>query len=548
MDRRGNAAVIVIIVLVAALGLFLAVPAGGKIGLLREATISFIFRTPPKFIALQASVDGIDMEIPSGSALTIKGEETVIITGIKANTFFQSYLTADVPGFGNDNDLHEPLNAAEIRQQLINAGIRSMPIEIYYLDRNIAKVPLTIDLTEDDFHRRIRAAAADEEKIAILKNAHKNFPANEDFLSQLDDILNRKGDFETLVGIYRALVKADPENIPAQASLSRYYLKLGMLTEALETSQYIVDKGRATATTYRRLGYIAGQLGMGKERIDYLSKALELDPGNESIVLDLGTTHEQMGNRAKALELYRQYAKKASRKDILVPVIEDSLKRKDFKEARDLLEHYIKTYPQDAEAYAQLGMVMGRLGKTTDQIKYYKKAAELDPRDGVKLHNLAVAYDKKGKGKEALATYADLMKIKPDDKDALKRAAALALELKRYREAYTYYGNLIDKDAQITYIKGLINAAAGLKDNDKIIRACNLYLKKKQDYNVLLILAQAYEARAASGKDADRVQDLQSALDTYRQALKLNPQSTKAQEKIPDLRIKIIKLQKLAQT
>ncbi|MBN2299369.1 MAG: tetratricopeptide repeat protein, partial [Deltaproteobacteria bacterium] len=517
---------------------------GGKIGLLREATISFIFRKPPRFISLDVNVDGQVQTVKAGDSLKISGSETIIISKIRANTFFDSYLTADIAGFGKANDLHEPIYTSEIRKQLIGAGIRSMPIDINYIEHNIAKIPLEIELTQQDFARRIKEADNPDDKIAILKNAHAAFPKNNDFLESLDDMLSKKGDYETLASIYRGVVDTDPEDMNAFAKLSNYYIKLGLLKEAMEMNQSIIDAGRATSVTYRRMAYIAGQLGDFEKRVSNLNKALELDKDNDSIIIDLAKTYEQAGRKEQALAIYKSAADTARDKEILIPVIEDALNNKKYKDAEKTLKRYVSFYPEDKNAYAQLGMIMGKLRDTQAQITYYRKAVELSPKDALLLYNLGMAYEKAGKFKDALEAFKNVLKIKRGDKDSLRRAAYLSLKLGLHQDAYSFYQAVIKIDDALEYKKGLVSASVGLKDHSKIIDACNEYLKKKKEYDVAITLAYAYEARADKGQGRERLDDLSAALDAYRLALKINPKSDKAKDKIPQLRIEIIKLKR----
>lgn len=544
---RGSAIIAIIVVIAITLALFLIVPLGGRIGLLREAVISFIFRKPPRFISLEADVEGIPQVVKAGEALKIKGGETLIIRKIHANTFFDSYLGADVAGFGKPNDLNEPIDTGEIRDQLIGAGIRSVPIDIFYIDRKIAKVPLEIELSEQDFLDQLGAAGSDEEKIAILRSAHASFPKNASFLEMLDKLLGAKGDYQSLVVIYRAVSDADPSDMDALSNLSRYYMKLGRYDDALAACTRIEQAGKADAGTYRRMAYLAGEKGDFEGRIAYLKKALELDRDNDEIVLDLAKTYEQAGLDRQALDVYKTASSTASDREILVPLIKEALDRKDYQKARELLERYVRLYPRDRNAVAQLAMVMGRLGDTHAQVNYYEKAVSLSPGNAVLWYNLGVVREKQGDSKGALDAYERVLKLKPDDLDSLRGAARSSLKAGRYRDAYGYYTALQRRDAGKETLKGLVSAAVGMKEQDKIIEACTMYLKKSRDHDVAIALAYAYESRASSRDGRGRLDDLTRALDAYKTAKGMNPQSKVAAEKIPELSVEIIKLRKAAQ-
>ncbi len=544
MQSKWNTVIAIIVVIAIAFSLFLIVPLGGSLGLLREATISFIFRKPPRFISFEVDVEGIPQRVKAGESLKIKGGETIIITKVHANTFFDSYLTADVEGFGKQNDLNEPIDTAEIRDQLMKAGIRSVPIDIYYLDHKITKIPLEIELVEQDFLDQLKAAKSDDEKISILRSAHASFPQNGYFLEMLDKLLSAKEDYQSLVSIYKGVVESDPANMTAYSNLSRYYIKLGQFDEALAMCQKIVDADKADAEIYRRMAYIAGEKGDFDNRVTFLKKALELDKRNESVILDLAKTYEQAGRSQDALDVYNSASQTTNDKEILVPLIQDSLKKQDYKKAGELLKRYVRFYPQDKNAVAQLGMVMGKLGDTKSQTTYYQKAVELSSNDPVLWYNLGVARDKEGDQKGALEAFARVLRIKPDDSDSLVSAATISLKLGHYKEAYGYYSSLVKKTGKKEHMKGLVSAAVGMKDSDMIIDACTQYLNKNRDYDVALTLAYTYEDRASKGDIPKKIADLNSALDAYKMALKINPQSKIAKEKIPELRIETLKLRK----
>lgn len=544
MRRNGNVAVIIIIILAVAFSLFLIIPFGGRVGLLREATISFLLRKPPRFISMDISLNKVPGSVKAGESLMIKGDETLVVNRINANTFFPRYLTVDIPGFGKANDLHEPIQTAEIRKQLLSTGLRSMPIDVYYIDHPIAKIPLVIEVTADEFMRRLSKVTDVQEKISILRSAHASFPDNPYFLNTLEQLLLQQADYEGLVRLYKTILEREPGNLKAQERLSGYYIKLGRLDEAREIDAAIVGQGLPSAETYRRMALTAEKQGQQDERIAHLEKAHAIERDNEDVIIDLGKAYTDAGDSAKAMELYRSAAPRARRKEILVPVIQDALERKDFKEAEPLLKRYVGLYPNDKNAVAQLGQLMGNLGDPSSQIDYYRKASRLSPNDPILLYNLAVAHDKAGNAKEALDAYKAMLKIKPGDADALTRAAALSLKTGRHADAYRYYSALVKKSGSRDNLRGLLSAATGLRDTDKIISAATEYLEKAKDYEVAMQLGYAHEAKAEGLKGRARARALNEALDAYNLAIRLNPSSEKAGQKIVDLKIEILRLMK----
>ena len=546
MNQKGNAPLIAIISVALLLVVFFVFPIGGTAGAFRDACLSFMLHQPPRFVAVKVTIDGSERTIKAGQTIRIKGEQYLEIKQIDASTFFKKYLSADVPGFGKDNDLGNNLDLTEIRNQLIAAGLRSIPVEIHYLGRKIAQVPIEIDLTEDDYRARIKAAKDNDERLSLLKHAYQSFPANREFLIELEDRLLAKRDFAGLVEIYKSITEADPDDINAYAKLAGYYQDGGQLEDALKTCQHIVDQGRASVATYRRMAFIAGQLGQAEQRIAYLKEALKLEPKNEGLVLDLGSTYEQTGRANQAVNLYQNAAPQAKSKNILVPVIEESLKRRDYAGAEKSLQQYVRQYPNDANAWSQLAEVAGKQGKTADQARNYAKAASLAPNDKVIANNLALAYDHAGDQAQALKAYRRLAELNPNDANVKSRIAELALAQKNWPEAYEAYKDLSAASPNAANLSGLVKAAASLKSNDKVIDATALYLKHKSDEKVLLLRGAALENRAAGKKATARLSDLDAALSCYRKALSLN-KSSQAQDRIPELKIQIMRLKRSGQ-
>jgi tetratricopeptide (TPR) repeat protein len=533
-NRSGNLLLMILILAAVLTALFFILPIGGLPGQIRESVISFVLRTPPRFISIEVKVNDELRIIRAGQSLLIHGNENLVITKINANTFFKSYLNADIEGFGNQSELNQTVSTSEIRNQLIDTGIRSIPIDIYYISHIISKVPIYIEVSEEDFLKQLKTAKDTNEQIGILKNAFNAFPQNSFFLKQLEASLISKGDLQGLIGIYKKLLENDGFNESILTKLTDLYIRLGLLDDAEKLNLNIISNHRQTPSTYYRLALIAGARSDLNKKITYLEEGLLIDRNNNELLLELGKTYEEKGDREKAIELYKSISSESSSKEVLVAVIQDAVKKKDYETAEPLLKRYISLYPTDKNAVALLGKIMGSIGDPEAQVEYYVKALELSPNDPVIMFNLGLAYEKAGNIKEALKTYNRLLKIKPDDPDALSRISSLYLKQGRYSEAYKCYTALTGLKETKENLRGLVESAYAMNDSPKTINACKKYLGKYQDYDVALILAKTMEKVADTKQGRIKAKYVKDAIDAYISANNIK-QTEAVEQKIIDL-------------
>jgi tetratricopeptide (TPR) repeat protein len=514
-NDSGNILIIILILAVILIALFFILPVGGSVGQIRESAISFILRTPPRFISIEVKINDEPIIIRAGQSLLIHGNENLIITNINANTFFKSYLNADIEGFGKQSELNQSISTTEIRNQLIDTGIRSIPIDIYYISRVIAKVPIEIEVSEDDFLKQLKTAKNTNEQITILKNAFNTFPQNNFFLKQLEDSLINKGDLQGLINIYKKQLENDGYNESILTKLTNLYIRLGLLDDAEKLNLNIITSNKQTASTYYRLALIAGVRSDLNKKISYLEDGLLIDRTNNELLLELGKTYEQKGDKTKALELYKSISYESSSKEVLIAVIQDAVKKKDYETAEPLLKRYVSLYPTDKNAVALLGKIMGSIGDPEAQVEYYKKALALSPNDPVVMFNLGIAYEKAGNIKEALNTYNRLLKIKPGDPDTLSRVSSLYLKQGRNSEAYKHFSMLTGLKETKENLRGLVESSYAMNDSQKTINACKKYLGKYQDYDVALILARTLEKVADTKTGRIKAKYVKDAIDAY---------------------------------
>jgi tetratricopeptide (TPR) repeat protein len=533
-NTSGNLLIIILLLAGVLTALFFVLPIGGSAGRIRESIISFVLRTPPRFISIEVKVNDEPRIIRAGQSLLINGNENLVITKINANTFFKSYLNADIEGFGKQSELNQVVSTSEIRNQLIDTGIRTIPVDIYYISHIIAKVPIEIEVSEDDFLKQLKTAKDTNEQIAILKNAFNAFPQNSFFLKQLEASLINKGDLQGLIGIYKKLLENDGFNESILTKLTDSYIRLGLLDDAEKLNLNIISNHRQTTSTYYRLALIAGARSDLNKKISYLEEGLLIDRNNNELLLELGKSYEEKGDKGKAIELYKSISSESSSKEVLIAVIQDAVKKKDYETAEPLLKRYISLYPTDKNAVALLGKIMGSIGDPEAQVEYYMQALELSPNDPVIMFNLGLAYEKAGNNREALKTYNRLLKIKPDDHDALSRVSSLYLKQGRNSEAYKSYAVLTGSKETKETLRGLVESAYAMNDYPKTISACKKYLGKYQDYDVALILAKTMEKVADTKQGRIKAKYVKDAIDAYISANNIK-QTDAVEQKIIDL-------------
>ena len=82
-----------------------------------------------------------------------------------------------------------------------------------------------------------------------------------------------------------------------------------------------------------------------------------------------------------------------------------------------------------------LGLAYGNAGQYEEAIASYKEAIRIKPDDADAHYNLGVTYGESGQYEEAIASYKEALRIKPDDADAHYNLGYVYRELGQYEEA-----------------------------------------------------------------------------------------------------------------
>lgn len=129
----------------------------------------------------------------------------------------------------------------------------------------------------------------------------------------------------------------------------------------------------------------------------------------------------------------------------LIKLADEKAKNEDFFSAIELYKKYLKENPKNAPnnsiIYNRIGHLYGRENKfefIEEQIKYYKKALEIDPKYSGALRNLALLYCQTDKIEEAEEYFHKLFQIAPVTDDYFAYACA-KIKAGNFEEGWKYY-------------------------------------------------------------------------------------------------------------
>ena len=141
-----------------------------------------------------------------------------------------------------------------------------------------------------------------------------------------------------------------------------------------------------------------------------------------------------------------------------------------------------------------LGLAYGNAGQYEEAIASYKEALRIKPDDADAHYNLGVTYGESGQYEEAIASYKEVLRIKPDDADAHYNLGYVYRELGQYEEAIASFKKSIrikPDDADAHYNLGVAYDESG--QYEEAIASYKEALRIKPDYaNAHFFLVLAY--------------------------------------------------------
>jgi len=139
-----------------------------------------------------------------------------------------------------------------------------------------------------------------------------------------------------------------------------------------------------------------------------------------------------------------QFSARATRKEQMYIVAQNALLKGEREQCAKLLEAVIDRYPDEKDAFYQLGQYYYNLFEFDKAIACFKKVLKLDPQHRRSLNQLAYAYDVIGQTDNALRTLDEYQRIAPDEANPWDSRGDILAGNGRLDEAIVAYRRALD--------------------------------------------------------------------------------------------------------
>ncbi len=210
------------------------------------------------------------------------------------------------------------------------------------------------------------------------------------------------------------------------------------------------------------------QLGMYDEAVEECKKLVELDSSDPPSFIELGFLQERGKKLEEAIECYHRVMKRfpdcAAAYVNLGYIYQTSKKRPDI--AMVCYEKALELNPKETWAVNNIGTILQQEGKWEEAAAHYSRAADLAGSQNLEkkhlrtiIHNLAWAYYRCRKYKQAWDAYRVLAIEYPEDASIWSDFGCVAYKIGKYGEAVELFNEALRLLPNSRYYKRLWKAA-----------------------------------------------------------------------------------------
>lgn len=285
-----------------------------------------------------------------------------------------------------------------------------------------AAVPAQGDFQKGiSYYKQAQFAKAAEEFEQIVKTN----PSYEDGHRILGDCYLKTRNYPKAIESFQSALRLKSDNYASYYGLALAYYNSGNYQEAVN----VLNKGERLARAprdryqlHRTRGSAYYNLKDFNNATADLLKAVSIQRGNASDVLQIGIAYYQLRNFAEADKYLKQAlaldpnSSEAKRYLSQLSYVEalDAMAAKNYKQAAAVLSEYLQKNPQDSDAWFNLGLTHLFSDNLKASEQAFLTATKMTPANGGAYGRLGYIYEKNKDYKKALLYYQKAHDLSPD--------------------------------------------------------------------------------------------------------------------------------------
>ena len=357
-----------------------------------------------------------------------------------------------------------------------------------------------------------------------FKHAQEIYPEYKYNYLNLGNVEYFRKNYKSATENYNAFLSAYPEHMEASENLANVYSLLNQSEKACEIYSNIYRKYPSAFTQYEKYGMALFDTKQYQAATVMLEKARVGNESNELINAKLALAYQNLGDNQNALKMFEKTFE-LNPKLINLRFDYANLLGNMGKNEEAIAQYktYLTAFPEDANAYRNLGIVYKKIDNNELALLNLEKSYSKDSTSLETQKELAYCYHTKKDYVNALKFYDFALKAEPKNQDLLANKALTLHAMNNYVAAIEIYKELLAQKPNERIEKNMASAS--------IAYGYNLYDKK--DYGQAILYfedainlndkeASAYFGYAMANQKMGCT-DL--ALSSYEKALELAPEN-----------------------
>lgn len=250
-----------------------------------------------------------------------------------------------------------------------------------------------------------------------------------------------------------AAIKRLPPDVASRKSVVLFKKALalhnqGKYGDAAKMAAEAADLDAKSAAAFNLIASCLERLGLHAKALDMYRRALECDPADPDMCINVGLAAYRMQlyeQAEKAFKLYAQLRPLCSKGFTNLGTLYREQGRMD--DAIDVLRNALFVMPEAADLWNALGAAIGETSDWPNALTFYREALRLSPKTGRYWHNLGYALLHTGPAGEALACFDKALTLdtnEPDETNIRYARSQALLQLGRLHEAWPDFAKRLD--------------------------------------------------------------------------------------------------------